>query len=72
MHFTTPVLREALLREREREIQTALRAPRLPRTDLPRVAVRLRAVALVARSLRLGVAVERCERDGSAVYRTYV
>ena len=64
---THPTFREALLHDHQRELRRRLRHGHHAR---PRGhdALRLRAVVVVARALRLGVAIERRAEDSATVH----
>jgi hypothetical protein len=63
---THPTIRQALLHDHERELRRRVRHAHHARPQNRR-ALRLRAVVVVARALRLGVAVERCAHEPATV-----
>ena len=67
MPTTHPTFREALLHDQERELRRCLRHAHHARPQ-GHDALRLRAVVVVARALRLGVAVERHAEDTATVH----
>ena len=67
MPTTHPTFREALLHDQERELRRRLRHAHHA-SPQGHDALRLRAVVVVARALRLGVAVERHAEDSATVH----
>ena len=65
---THPTIRRAMLQDHERELRQRVRHAHHGRPRDRRDAIRLRAVVVIARAMRLGVAVERRAEEPATVH----